>query len=81
MRVISCRPVRSFLAFISSSCSWVVAAAPGPLSPDREVRELTELLGQRLPRYMIPNVFHRMEAMPMTASGKADRVGLKERFT
>ena len=39
MRVISCRPTGSVRASMSSSCSWVVAAAFGPLSRDRKVRE------------------------------------------
>jgi len=37
-------------------------------------------LKDRLPRYMIPNVFHSMDELPMTASGKADRVKLKEMY-
>lgn len=37
-------------------------------------------LKDALPRYMIPNVFHQLEALPMTASGKADRVTLKNTY-
>lgn len=37
-------------------------------------------LKDRLPRYMIPNVFHSMDELPMTASGKADRVKLKDMY-
>ena len=39
-------------------------------------RELRSLLGAKLPRYMVPNYFMRLEAMPMTASGKTDRRNL-----
>ncbi|MBR6329431.1 MAG: amino acid adenylation domain-containing protein [Lachnospiraceae bacterium] len=42
--------------------------------------ELIEALKQKVPRYMIPNVFHRMDSIPMTPSGKADRVRLKEEY-
>lgn len=37
-------------------------------------------LKDRLPRYMIPNVLHRVDEMPLTLSGKADRVKLKETY-
>lgn len=39
---------------------------------------LVECLKKRLQRYMIPNVFKKMTNMPLTASGKVDRVKLKE---
>lgn len=38
--------------------------------------DLLEALKGKLPRYMLPNVLHRLEALPMTASGKTDRVSL-----
>ncbi|MCL2107692.1 MAG: amino acid adenylation domain-containing protein [Oscillospiraceae bacterium] len=38
---------------------------------------LQSLLGQKLPRYMMPNVFHQLEKMPLTPNGKIDRNGLK----
>ena len=37
-------------------------------------------LSEKLPRYMIPNVLHCMDEIPATATGKADRVKLKEEF-
>lgn len=37
-------------------------------------------LKEHLPRYMLPNVFHKVEKLPMTASGKADRVLLKKEY-
>ena len=45
-----------------------------------EETELTERLKEKLPRYMIPNVYHKIEEMPLTASGKADRMNLKELY-
>ncbi len=41
---------------------------------------LINALGERLPKYMIPNVFHSVDSLPQTATGKADRVRLKEMF-
>jgi len=37
---------------------------------------LREHLSKRLPRYMIPALFVRMEALPVTANGKVDREAL-----
>lgn len=42
--------------------------------------KIIDILKDRLPRYMIPNVLHILDALPMTASGKADRVKLKSMF-
>lgn len=37
---------------------------------------LKKQLGERLPVYMLPRKFHFLEAFPMTANGKADRLEL-----
>ena len=42
--------------------------------------ELQARLGQKLPQYMMPNIFHQLETMPLTPNGKIDRNGLKELF-
>jgi acyl-coenzyme A synthetase/AMP-(fatty) acid ligase len=49
---------------------------------DTEVRfdALKEWLRRFLPEYMIPNRFERLEQMPLTSSGKADRKALAEPF-
>lgn len=39
-------------------------------------KELREYLSSKLPKYMVPNYFMRLESMPMTASGKTDRKNL-----
>ena len=39
---------------------------------------LTEALKNRLQRYMLPNVFHKLDELPLLKSGKVDRVKLKE---
>ncbi len=33
-----------------------------------------------LPRYMLPNIYRRLDEMPHNANGKIDRPGLRERF-
>ena len=39
-------------------------------------KELRNYLSSKLPKYMIPNYFMRLDNMPMTASGKTDRKSL-----
>lgn len=39
-------------------------------------KELREYLSSKLPKYMVPNYFMKLECMPMTASGKTDRKNL-----
>jgi amino acid adenylation domain-containing protein len=42
------------------------------------VTELREFLHERLPDYMVPSVFMKMEALPLNANGKVDRLALPE---
>lgn len=39
-------------------------------------KELRSHLSSKLPKYMVPNYFMRLDVMPMTASGKTDRKNL-----
>ena len=39
-------------------------------------KELRSHLSSKLPKYMVPNYFMHLDAMPMTASGKTDRKNL-----
>ncbi|MEV7190000.1 phosphopantetheine-binding protein, partial [Kitasatospora sp. NPDC093102] len=52
----------------------VPADKAGPAEPD--VEALTDLLGARLPQYMVPSVFVPLAGLPMTPSGKLDRAAL-----
>jgi amino acid adenylation domain-containing protein len=45
---------------------------------DLEVEGLKHYLKRRLPDYMIPNRFEKIDEMPLTPSGKADRKALPE---
>ncbi|MCD7817806.1 MAG: amino acid adenylation domain-containing protein, partial [Lachnospiraceae bacterium] len=45
---------------------------------DCEVKDLVIQLRQTLPRYMIPNQVYALDAIPLTANGKADRQRLKQ---
>jgi acyl carrier protein len=45
---------------------------------DISISELREFLKQSLPEYMLPAAYMRLDALPLTASGKVDRQGLPE---
>lgn len=42
--------------------------------------ELSEIISNRLPHYMIPNTFENLKAMPMNLNGKIDRPKLKKEY-
>jgi amino acid adenylation domain-containing protein/non-ribosomal peptide synthase protein (TIGR01720 family) len=52
--------------------AYLVAQAGQTLS----IAQLSERLQQRLPEYMLPGVFVRMEQLPLTPNGKLDRRAL-----
>ncbi len=41
-------------------------------------KEIIDRLSEKLPRFMIPNVFQKVDAMPLTKNGKIDRKVLME---
>lgn len=43
-------------------------------------QEIAGAVRDRLPRYMQPNIYRRVEAIPYNANGKIDRVRLKEAY-
>lgn len=45
-----------------------------------EEKPLAKLLRERLPRYMVPNRYHRLQALPHTPNGKLDRAGLRREY-
>jgi amino acid adenylation domain-containing protein/non-ribosomal peptide synthase protein (TIGR01720 family) len=58
-------------------CAYIVPGyAEG--ETDISVEMLREYLGGKMPEYMIPSYFIRMERLPLTPSGKIDRKALPE---
>lgn len=47
---------------------------------DMDEKELTLILKDKLPRYMLPNRILKLEDMPLTPNGKIDRVTLKKQY-
>ena len=54
----------------------IVAVYTGNL----ELKRLPQLLKQKLPRYMIPNIYHKRESMPLNMNGKINRAKLKNDY-
>ena len=52
--------------------------SPGDALPS--IRALAKDLRKLLPKYMLPNLYEKLEALPYNANGKIDRVALKERY-
>lgn len=61
--------------------SIVVIVAYVVCKSELNVEELKQYLKKKLPDYMIPNLFERIDAIPLTSSGKADRKALPEPAT
>ncbi len=52
-------------------CFWT-----GPISE----RDMKTLLAQKLEKYMLPNVYVRLQTLPRTTSGKLDRMDLRQTY-
>jgi acyl-coenzyme A synthetase/AMP-(fatty) acid ligase len=44
-----------------------------------EEKELRKYLNQKLPRYMVPSAYHKLDEMPLNDNGKIDRQLLKRK--
>jgi len=54
---------------------YICAFYTGEEKPAKEIREI---IGERLPKYMLPHIFTYLPEMPLTSSGKTDRNRLPE---
>ncbi len=62
---------------VSSSGDQGLTACVVPVSPATPTdEELRSLLRQKLPGYMVPSSFVRLDSLPLTPNGKVDRAAL-----
>lgn len=59
-----------------SDSDQIIAVYTGKASS----KELRKNMAQKLPRYMLPNVYYQLERMPLNMNGKIDRSLLNERY-
>ena len=45
---------------------------------EKSAQEIKAVIGERLPKYMLPHIFTHLDEMPMTSSGKISRKNLPE---
>ena len=45
---------------------------------EKSAQEIKAVIGERLPKYMLPHIFTHLDEMPMTSSGKISRKALPE---
>jgi amino acid adenylation domain-containing protein len=77
--MVACEGVRDAVATLRDEASgeaFLVCFYTGAESLPASV--LRESLSQRLPKYMVPRYFERLEAFPLTPNGKKDRRGLAD---
>ncbi|HEX4954550.1 MAG TPA: amino acid adenylation domain-containing protein [Thermoanaerobaculia bacterium] len=58
--------------------AWWVAAGAEPGQDEPSTDDLRAWLRDRLPAYMVPSAFLRLERLPLTANGKVDRRALPD---
>lgn len=68
--------VQSCVCFYDHQASKIILFYTGSI----DKTQLAIKLGQRLPRYMLPNVIEQYEAFPYNANGKIDRRKLSEKY-
>lgn len=68
--------VREAVCLFHQERDKLVCCYEGEITPD----ELAGELRDRLPRYMTPNLYHRLEEMPRTPNGKLDRARLRREY-
>ena len=69
--------IRHVCCLYDKAAGKIVAVYEG--EPDRKA--IIDGIKERLPKYMLPNVFHQLEHLPLNLNGKLDRAALKAQYT
>ena len=72
----SVKGLREAVCFYDAMRDKIVCVYAG----DLDTNTLAKALRTALPKYMLPNVYEKLDALPHNANGKLDRAALKERF-
>ncbi len=68
--------IESACCIFDEARSMIIAVYVG----GAEIDEIQESMGAKLPHYMLPGRYVRLDAMPMNLNGKIDRVRLKKEY-
>ena len=68
--------INELACFFDAGRDKIVCVFSGDIDPDDIINSVRNIL----PKYMFPNIFRRLEALPRNANGKIDRVMLKEAY-
>ncbi len=83
-RVLQSELTKTQSAFKDSQNSMEALTAKGKIlafyEGDLEKKQIVRAIGTRLPGFMIPNVFVKVEEFPLTKNGKIDRKKLEETY-
>ncbi len=68
--------INSAICFYDCTRGRIVCVYAG----DTDSKEIAEKLSKLIPKYMIPNIYRRVTAMPHNANSKIDRVRLRKEY-
>lgn len=74
--ILSIEGIENACCIFNESNSDIIAVYTGKVTSD----ELSEMLLNRLPHYMMPNRIDNLKVMPMNLNGKIDRPRLKKEY-
>lgn len=75
--MLSIKGIENACCIFNENNSDIIAVYTGMVCVD----ELSEMISNLLPHYMIPNYFENIKVMPMNLNGKIDRTRLKKQYT
>ena len=73
----SVNEVESACCVFNPENSDIIAIYTGKVKSD----EVSEIMEDKIPHYMLPNRYEHLKTMPMNLNGKIDRVKLKKEYT
>ena len=75
--IMSVNEVDSVCCVFNPENSDIIAIYTGKVKSD----EVSEMMEDKIPHYMLPNRYEHLKTMPMNLNGKIDRVKLKKEYT
>lgn len=74
--ILSVNSIENACCIFNEKNSEIIAVYTGKI----EVGELSQIVAEKLPNYMVPDRFEKLKVMPMNLNGKIDRPMLKKEY-